>query len=193
MKIIKYKVLFILILLSISSCAQNNDSLIKEYSAKGFNMIMEFNRTKDTSLLNNAILVLDSALAIDSLHYYTLYNKLMAYNLLGDFKNALACCDKILSIKPNHYYYLENKAGLLYELGYKVESEDLLKSIDSAYLQRINTHPTDTNNFINYIFMGQKRFGVLERNRRAAFLIQKFPMHREYIEHYLEEDTKLPD
>lgn len=189
-----FKFWIILITLSASSCVQHAKRDANSNVSRLTNQIMPLvNHLNNSDSCRKALLLIDSALAIDSDCYLCYYNKIMFLSALGDLEGSITAMDNCIRLNPN-VPELHLAGGLFYSKKgdtttgrlYFERSLAIINSVmDTAATEDLQFKVLETNKAINLLLLGDsiagnklleaivKKGDGLENNSLAKSLMHK--------------------
>lgn len=196
MKPLTFWIIFITIL--ISSCVQPRQRDGNSNVSRLTNQIVPLvDHLNNSDSCRKALLLLDSALAIDSNCYLCYYNKIMFLSALGDLDGSITAMDNCIRLNPN-VPELHLAGGLFYSKRgdtttgrlYFERSLTIINSlIDTANTTDLTFKVLETNKALNLILLGDSIAGnrlleaiVKRRDRLENDSLAESLMHKKRSE-----------
>lgn len=172
----KIRILFFLFSISFYSCAQNKVKTEKINNAAArftYKIIPLSHHIENIDSCNKALLILDSATAIDNNCFLCHYNKIIFIKSLKNFDKGIDAINNCIRLKPaSHDLYMT--AGILYELkGDSVNAAKVFKKSLAICQSVLDTMPVTNSNYIMLASNKAANLIMLKKQDEASRQLQK--------------------
>jgi tetratricopeptide (TPR) repeat protein len=149
----KNTILFLLMIVVILCRAQQSTFNLKaiELNNKAVNLIAK--SFGDDTPLNNALLILDQAIKIDSSYYVAYQSKATVLCKLKKYESAIKTLDKVIQLHKNVAEVFSTQGFILEKIGRKKEAIAKYKSASNEYDRLIKKYPNKVEYQINKAFL----------------------------------------